>query len=188
MQSSLKSDSPISAIKSTSISPVIKPVENKFKMRSHKRSQSQNLNFSNKLKSNDEQVVVQNNIDKSSNNSSSALSSHKRSFSKDQMKKFSRKLPFPLLTSKTMYFNQKLKRMTTQLEIVEDTDEKNSTSQCTSARQNNQKDSLKSKGDHKTRQSKDFSNDNDINVSIDFNEDDASHGQRSPLKTILIPK
>ena len=188
MQSTLKSDSPMSAIKSPIISPITKPIESKLKSRIHKRAQSQQLNFSNKLKSVDEQNGIHNKTDDTSNASSSALSNHKRSISRDQMKKLNRKILHPLLTSSTTYFNKKSKRMGTYLEVVEDTDEKNSTSQCTSTQQNNLKENAKSKDDHKTRHSRDFFQDNDADVSLEFNEDDENLDQKTPLKTIMEPK
>ena len=188
MQQTLKSESPVSAVKSPAISPVVDRIESEFKARNHKRSQSQQLSFSHKIKSADELIWTQNKTDDTSNDSSSAISHHRRSISKDQMKKFPRKIPFPLLTSKTMYMNKKVNRLKTQLEVVEDTDEKNSTSQCTSAQRNNLKDTVKSKEDHKTRQSRDFFNDNEIDVSIGFHEDDVNLDQNTPLKTINIPQ
>lgn len=56
MQQTLKSESPVSAVKSPAISPVVDPIESEFKARNHKRSQSQQLSFSHKIKSADELI------------------------------------------------------------------------------------------------------------------------------------
>lgn len=58
----------------------------------------------------------------------------------------------------------------TQLETVEDIEEKNSTSQCTSAQQNNLKDIGKAKADLKNRLSRDFFQDHEEDVSIEFKD------------------
>ena len=60
--------------------------------------------------------------------------------------------------------------LTTKLEVVEDIDEKNSTSQWTSAQQNNLKEFNKVKAEMKNRLSRDFFQDQEEDVSIEFKD------------------
>ena len=168
----MRSESPLAGIKGPSKGNA-KP-QGKRKIRIHRRSHSQQQNMMKRSRTIDDSNGIYN-LTEDTSQASSAVSSHKRSISKDQIKKVARRLPHPLLNSSYANFNKRYKKMlTTQLEIVEDIDEKNSTSQWTSVQQNNLKDLGKIKEELKNRLSRDFFHDHEDDVSIEFHDEDTN--------------
>jgi len=179
--------SPMNHLKPAAVNRVGQPKQNKITKR-HKRSHSEQENINKKSKTIDVSINIQNLTKDTSQNNSSGLVGHKRAISKDQSRKIMRKLPRPLLNNSLIRFTKKGKRMMTQLEPVEDTEERNSTSQCTSVQQNNLLDRNKIKVDLKNRPSRDFFQEVDEDVTIGLNGEEVNFDQKNPFGTIMEPQ
>lgn len=102
------------------------PTQNKKPRRKHIRSLSQQSAFAQTPAQtlNNDQVEVQEGEPNQAN-------SHKRSHSKDNLKRFKNQLNNPLVSQSVLNFNKRFKRMHTALDTIEDKDERSS-SICTS--------------------------------------------------------